>query len=79
MALTTTLWNLPEVHQIDNEFFRPHEKKQLQNAYKNFLVNTNAYSFDIDEEENAQLILQSKIQLFKLFIRTQPVNIRNFG
>jgi hypothetical protein len=83
MATTTTaVWELPEFYQIDNEFFRPQEKKQLQNAYRNFLMNTKCHSFnhDInsDDEENAQMLLQSKIQLFQLFIRTQPVNIRSF-
>jgi hypothetical protein len=82
MATTTSVWELPEFYQIDNDFFRPQEKKQLQNAYKNFLINTKSRSFvnddNSDDEENAQLVLQSKIQLFQLFIRTQPVNIRSF-
>jgi hypothetical protein len=81
-ATTTAVWELPEFYQIDNDFFRPQEKKQLQNAYRNFLMNTKCHSFsnDIysDDEENAQMLLQSKIQLFQLFIRTQPVNIRSF-
>jgi hypothetical protein len=82
MASTTEVWQLAEFFQINNDFFRPHEKKQLQNAYKNFLINTKCRSFDSDDnsddEENAQILLQSKIQLFQLFIRTQPVNIRSF-
>ena len=82
MATTTAVWELPEFYQIDNDFFRPQEKKQLQNAYRNFLINTKCHSFgndvNSDDEENAQMLLQSKIQLFQLFIRTQPVNIRSF-
>ncbi|CAF0800097.1 unnamed protein product [Adineta steineri] len=80
---TTTVWELPESYQIDNDFFRPQERKQLQNAYRNFLMNTKYYSSNSndnsDDEENAQMLLQSKIQLFQLFIRTQPVNIRSFS
>jgi hypothetical protein len=82
MATTTTVWEFPELHQMGNDFFRPQEKKQLQTAYKNFLMNTKYHSFDnddnSDDEENAQILLQSKIQSFQLFIRTQPVNIRSF-
>jgi hypothetical protein len=82
MAISTAVWELPEFYQIDNDFFRPQEKTQLRNAYKNFLINTKSRSFinddNSDEEDNAQIILQSKIQLFQLFIRTQPVNIRSF-
>ncbi|CAF0899141.1 unnamed protein product [Adineta ricciae] len=65
MTNPTTVWYLPDSYPIDNDFFRPHEKKQLQNAS--------------DDEENAHMLLQSKIQLFQLFIRTQPVNIRSFS
>lgn len=82
MATTTAIWELPEFYQLDNDFFRPQEKRQLQNAYKHFLINTKCLSFekssDSDEEYNAHMLLQSKIQLFQLFIRTQPVNIRSF-
>jgi hypothetical protein len=83
MATTTTIWEIPDFHHLDNHFFRPHEKKQLQNAYENFILNTKSKSFTQEENfddnnENIQMLLQSKIQLFQLFIRTQPVNIRNF-
>ena len=43
---TTAVWELPEFYQIDNDFFRPQEKKQLQNAYRNFLINTKSRSFE---------------------------------
>jgi hypothetical protein len=79
MATTTTIWEIPDFYHLENDFFRPHEKKQLQNAYENFLMNTKSkLSNHFDDEENAQMLLQSKIQLFQLFVRTQPVNIRNF-
>jgi hypothetical protein len=82
MATTTAIWEIPDFYHLDNHFFRPHEKKQLQNAYENFILNTKSKSFthdeNFDDEENAQMLLQSKIQLFQLFVRTQPVNIRNF-
>lgn len=82
MATTTTIWELPELYHLDNDFFRPQEKKQLKNAYENFMTNTKYKSFhynnNSDNEDNEQLLLQSKIQLFQLFIRTQPVNIRSF-
>ena len=80
--MATTVWELPEFY----EFFTPHEKKQLENAYRNFMINTKYRSLDeddydeqSDEEDNTRSILQSKLQLFQLFIRTQPVNIRNFN
>jgi hypothetical protein len=77
------VWELTEFYLIDNEVFNSHEKKQLENAYRNFLINTKYRSFDDDddeeEEENVQSVLQSKIQLFQLFIRTQLVDIRNFN
>jgi len=80
--MAAAVWELPEFYPIDNDYFRPHEKKQLQNAYKNFLINTKCRSFNnddhSDDEENVQMVLQSKIQIFQLFIRTQPVNIRSF-
>ncbi|CAF2848328.1 unnamed protein product [Rotaria sp. Silwood2] len=83
MSTSTSLWDSSEFHNIDNDFFRPQEKKQLENAYKNFLINTKCLSYDTDDdsddEDNAQILLQSKIQLFQLFIRTQPVNIRSFS
>lgn len=80
---TTTEWELSSnIYHIDNDFFRPNEKKQLLNAYKNFLINTKSRLFDkknhFEDEENTQIVLQSKIQLFQLYIRTQPVNIRHF-
>ena len=82
MTNPTTVWYLPDSYPIDNDFFRPHEKKQLQNAYRNFLMNTKYHPLNSndssDDEEDAHMLLQSKIQLFQLFIRTQPVNIRNF-
>jgi hypothetical protein len=84
MATTTTtsVWELPESYPIESEFFRPHEKKQLQTAFKNFLINTKPRLFNNDnnsnDEENVRMVLQSKIQLFQLFIRSQPVNIRSF-
>jgi len=82
MATNIAIWEIPDFYHLDNDFFRPQEKKQLQNAYENFIINTKCKLFDHDEnsndEENAQMLLQSKIQLFQLFIRTQPVNIRNF-
>ena len=31
-----------------------------------------------DKKEQVKMLLQSKIQLFQSFIRTQPVNIRSF-
>jgi hypothetical protein len=86
MAATTTaeIWELPEFYLIDNEFFNSHEKKQLQNAYRNFLINTKYRLFDDEDDDQSddddvQSVLQSKIQLFQLFIRTQPVNIRSFN
>lgn len=79
MTTTTTgIWELPDFYHLDNDFFRPQEKKQLQNAYEKFLINTKCKLFENDEEENIQMLLQTKIQLFQLFVRTQPVNIRNF-
>jgi hypothetical protein len=82
MATTTAIWEIPDFYHLDNDFFRPQEKKQLQNAYENFIHNTKSkllnHEDNSDDEENAQMLLQSKIQLFQLFIRTQPVNIRNF-
>ena len=82
MVSTTAIWEMPEFYHLDNDFFRPQEKKQLQNAYENFILNTKHKSFDRDDEfndeDNAQMLLQSKIQLFQLFVRTQPVNIRSF-
>lgn len=81
--MSTNVWELPEFYLIDNEFFRPYEKKQLENAYRNFLINTKSRGLDLedeeDEEENIQSIFQSKIQLFQLFLRSQPVNFRSFG
>ncbi|CAF0725717.1 unnamed protein product [Adineta ricciae] len=83
MVSTTAIWEMPEFYHLDNDFFRPQEKKQLQNAYENFILNTKHKSFDrddqYDDEDNAQMLLQSKIQLFQLFVRTQPVNIRSFS
>ncbi|CAF0726868.1 unnamed protein product [Adineta steineri] len=83
MMTTTAIWEMPEFYHLDNEFFRPQEKKQLQNAYENFIMNTKCKPFNhtdnLDDEENAQMLLQSKIQLFQLFVRTQPVNIRSFS
>ncbi|CAF4011653.1 unnamed protein product, partial [Rotaria magnacalcarata] len=80
---TTTIWELPEFYHLDNDFFRPQEKKQLKNAYENFIMNTKYKSFDydnnLDNDDNEQILLQSKIQLFQLFVRTQPVNIRSFS
>jgi hypothetical protein len=82
MVTTTAIWEMPEFYHLDNDFFRPQEKKQLRNAYENFIMNTKCkrlnHSDNFDDEENAQMLLQSKIQLFQLFIRTQPVNIRSF-
>ncbi|CAF3837051.1 unnamed protein product [Rotaria sp. Silwood1] len=87
-SISTSLWELSDLNSIDSDFFRPQEKKQLENAYKNFLMNTKCLSYDndddddgddSDDENNAQMLLQSKIQLFQLFIRTQPVNIRSFS
>ena len=82
MSTTTAIWQIPALTHLDNQFFRPHERKQLQTAYENFLLNTKWKSSNrdaqFDDEENAQMLLQSKIQLFQLFVRTQPVNIRNF-
>jgi hypothetical protein len=80
MATTTTLWELPDFHpHVNNDYFWPQEKKQLQNAYENFIRNTKCKSLEnFDDEDNAQMLLQSKIQLFQLFVRTQPVNIRSF-
>lgn len=79
---TAAIWQIPELTHLDNQFFRPHERKQLQNAYENFLHNTkwksSRHDAHFDDEDNAQMLLQSKIQLFQLFVRTQPVNIRNF-
>ncbi|CAF3341551.1 unnamed protein product [Rotaria sp. Silwood1] len=83
MATTTTILGIPELYHLDNDFFRPQEKKQLQNAFENFMMNIKYKSFDydhsLDNEDNRQILLQSKIQLFQLFIRTQPVNIRRFS
>ena len=84
MATTTAIWEIPDFYHLDNQFFRPHEKKQLQIAYENFILHTKSKAFAAaehsDDEENAQMLLQSKIQLFQLFVRTQPVNhIRNFS
>ena len=79
--MSTNVWELPEFYLIDNEFFRPQEKKQLENAYRNFLINTQSQGLEIDdddEEENIQSIFLSKIQLFQLFLRSQPVNFRSF-
>ena len=81
--MSTNVWELPEFYLIDNEFFRSYEKKQLENAYRNFLINTKSRGLDLedeeDDEENIQSIFQSKIQLFQLFLRSQPVNFRSFG
>lgn len=81
--MSTNVWELPEFYLIDNEFFRLHEKQQLENAYRNFLINTNSRGLDLgddeDDEENIQSIFQAKIQLFQLFLRSQPVNFRSFG
>ncbi|CAF2329705.1 unnamed protein product [Rotaria sp. Silwood2] len=83
MATTTTIMGIPELYHLDNHFFRPQEKKQIQNAFENFMMNIKYNSFDydhsVDNEDNSQILLQSKIQLFQLFIRTQPVNIRSFS
>ncbi|CAF3284916.1 unnamed protein product [Rotaria socialis] len=83
MTTTTTIWELPEFYHLDNDFFRPQEKKQLKNAYENFIMNTKYKSFDydnnLDNDDDEQILLQSKIQLFQLFVRTQPVNIRSFS
>ncbi|CAF0875317.1 unnamed protein product [Rotaria sordida] len=83
MATTTTILGMPEFYHLDNDFFRPQEKKQLQNAFENFIMNTKYKSFNhddtLDNEHNKQILFQSKIQLFQLFIRTQPINIRSFS
>lgn len=54
----------------------------MQTAYENFVRNTKSRSIyaddQLDDDEAAQALLQAKIQLFQLFIRTQPVNIRSF-
>jgi hypothetical protein len=68
----TSIWQMPEFHHINNDFFQPQEKKQLQNAYENFILNTKS-----EENSDDELLLQSKIQLFQLFFRTQLINIRN--
>ena len=82
MTTSTAIWEIPDFAHLDNHFFRPHERKQLQIAYETFLLNTKWKPINpetqFDDEENAQMLLQSKIQLFQLFVRTQPVNIRNF-
>ena len=88
MSSTTAIWEMSDLHHLDNDFFRPQEKKQLQKAYESFIANTRYRSFDDDDDDgggdddddddNAQMLLQSKIQLFQLFVRTQPVNIRSF-
>lgn len=82
MTAATTFWPLSNLFPTENDFFRPQEKQQLQNAYEHFVLNTKCktsnYNEHLFEEDNAQMLLQSKIQLFQLFIRTQPVNIRNF-
>lgn len=82
MVTTAAVWQVSDFYRLDNDFFRPQEKKQLQNAYENFILNTKCRAFDrdeqLDDEESAQMLLQSKVQLFQLFVRTQPVNIRSF-
>lgn len=80
LQMSTNVWELPEFYLIDNEFFRSHEKKQLENAYRNFLINTQSRGLEVedDDEENIQSIFLSKIQLFQLFLRSQPVNFRSF-
>ena len=82
MSIGTAIWEMPDFYHLDNDFFRPQEKKQLQTAYENFVLNTkyrpSNTDENIDDDDNAQMLLQSKIQLFQLFVRTQPVNIRSF-
>jgi hypothetical protein len=91
--MSTAIWEIPDFYHLDNDFFWPQEKKQLQTAYDNFLMNTKCRSISMNERidgdkgnddddhdgnDSAQMLLQSKIQLFQLFVRTQPVNIRSF-
>ena len=82
MSFSSAIWELPNSSPFDNDFFRPQEKKQLATAYENFIRNTKSRSIYVDDhledDEAAQALLQAKIQLFQLFIRTQPVNIRSF-
>jgi hypothetical protein len=47
----TTIWELPEFYHLDNDFFQPDEKKQLQNAYEKFIKNTKCKL--INQEENS--------------------------
>ena len=82
MSNSTAIWELPDFYHLDNGFFRPQEKKQIQTAYENYIKNTKVLQISIDEQldetDNSQMLLQSKLQLFQLFVRTQPVNIRSF-
>ncbi|CAF0803477.1 unnamed protein product [Didymodactylos carnosus] len=61
------IWNCPEI-----DFFLPNERKQLKYAYQNYIMNTK-------QLENNKTFVQSKLQLFQLFIRTYPINIRSFS
>ena len=58
----TAIGEMSEFAHIDNEFFQPQERKQLQNAYENFIMNTKC-----EENSDDELLLQTKIQLFQLF------------
>ena len=90
MSAITTDWSSSELCPIDGDFFRQQEKQQLQNACRNFLINTKYHTFAdgddeddddgdrSDDEGSIRLFLKSKVQLFQLFIRTQPMNIRCF-
>lgn len=82
MAILTTISDLDELSEIGHEFFHLHEKKQLENAYKNFVMNTKCLLFNKnnkeENEENVQTFFRSKVQLFQFFIRTQSINIRRF-
>ncbi|CAF5104075.1 unnamed protein product, partial [Rotaria sp. Silwood1] len=51
-SISTSLWELSDLNSIDSDFFRPQEKKQLENAYKNFLMNTKCLSYDNDDDDD---------------------------
>ena len=88
---TTTTWDSSDLHQIDEDVFGIQEKKQLQNAYRNFLNNTKSPYFhrvhqDSDDDdstdeddEDLHAFFHSKVELFQMFLRTQSIDIRQFG
>lgn len=64
------------------EYFRPDEKKQIENAWRNFVRHTRSPCLNDDQHDDndeLQTYFQSKLQLFRMFLRSQSIDVRHFG